>query len=697
VKTFLIAIFLATVFVEFALAQTISVREQPRRADDFVESIGVVTHHNYLDRPYNDWSLVKQRLQEIGIRYVRDSVDMPDRLNELEALGIGVVGLVDRRKYFGSVPLQLDFKLFDDYISRAKRVRPLIALESANEYDALRDKLDWKTEVVDWTRRLRESMNQDSRLRTLPLLHPSLIWKESSDQLGNVLTPVVDAGNSHAYPGGNKPGHQLEYYLSFARANAGAGKPIYVTETGYHYSLSDPRDFLQPGVPEDVGAKYTLRNYAEFFKAGAYKTFNYELLSECTDENDGECRYGLLNEKLDYRAAGTALKNLIALLAERGKNRFTPNDLAFSLSGSTADIKTLLLQKSNGNNYVLIWADKSLYKQRYLGREVVASQNLSMSVGNNYRDALIHTFDDRGNLNTVRRGIDNGQLALSVDAAIQVVALEASTEVGPDLVVTEISTDPANPSPGDPVVLSAVIKNVGATATPNGVIHGVRFDVNGKTVAWSTSYRSSLGAGQSVRVVAEGGPNGERFWRPTSGTFLIRAEVDDVNRIANESNESNNVSFREMRIGASSNALAGVYRISAPHSGKVVDVSSVSNDDGAVIHQWTNFDQANQKWRVEAQSDGSYRLLALHSNKALDLQSANTADGTPIWQYAWNGSCAQRWYIEPRNANVYSIRSTCANKVIEVESGRTDDGAPLRLVTPNGASHQVFSFERVGD
>jgi subtilase family serine protease len=110
----------------------------------------------------------------------------------------------------------------------------------------------------------------------------------------------------------------------------------------------------------------------------------------------------------------------------------------------------------------------------------------------------------------------------------------------PDLIVTDISMSPASPVSGDAVVLTATIKNQGTAATPAGVIHGVSFWVNDVQVSWSDTYTSSIAPGASVTLTANGGPTGSSTWTAIEGTHTLMAWVDDVNRIANESNEENN-------------------------------------------------------------------------------------------------------------------------------------------------------------
>jgi Glycosyl hydrolase family 26/Bacterial Ig domain/CARDB len=120
-----------------------------------------------------------------------------------------------------------------------------------------------------------------------------------------------------------------------------------------------------------------------------------------------------------------------------------------------------------------------------------------------------------------------------------VVRVENAAPATPDLVVTDLTWAPARPIAGQSVTFTATVKNQGMAATPIGTTIGVAFLVDGRKVSWSGSDASSLPAGQSRALSADGGPTGTALWPATVGTHAVRAVVDDVFRIA-ESNEGNN-------------------------------------------------------------------------------------------------------------------------------------------------------------
>src|SRR4030095_7216791 len=93
----------------------------------------------------------------------------------------------------------------------------------------------------------------------------------------------------------------------------------------------------------------------------------------------------------------------------------------------------------------------------------------------------------------------------------------------PDLIVTSVSWSPANPAAGQAVTFSATIKNQGTASTPNGVIHGVLFSVDGTPVTRADNSTASRAPGASRTVTANGGPSGSSTWTATAGTHTILA------------------------------------------------------------------------------------------------------------------------------------------------------------------------------
>jgi len=114
-----------------------------------------------------------------------------------------------------------------------------------------------------------------------------------------------------------------------------------------------------------------------------------------------------------------------------------------------------------------------------------------------------------------------------------------------DVVVTDITCTPENPKPGDKVTLNAIVKNIGTAPTPEGVVIGVAFKVDGKVVAWSDNVSTALAPGATVTCSANGGPG----WTAGEGKHNVLADVDNVDRFP-ELDKTNNQLEKTITIAA---------------------------------------------------------------------------------------------------------------------------------------------------
>ncbi len=162
-------------------------------------------------------------------------------------------------------------------------------------------------------------------------------------------------------------------------------------------------------------------------------------------------------------------------------------------------------------------------------------------------------------VNRIAEGNENNNVMEKQITVSGVAPTPTPTPSGkPDLVVTDISWEPANPATGSAVTLKATIKNQGDAPTPAGVKHGVLFTFDDGAAGpgvWSDVHTTSLAPGASVSVTANGGSAGAT-WKAVAGTHTVKAHVDDVNRIAEE-NETNNVMAKQIIVGTGPAPIRG--------------------------------------------------------------------------------------------------------------------------------------------
>jgi hypothetical protein len=185
---------------------------------------------------------------------------------------------------------------------------------------------------------------------------------------------------------------------------------------------------------------------------------------------------------------------------------------------------------------------------------------------------------------------DVKQLYLQTSVAGQLVLRKAyltnTDPRKPDLIVTDITWEPANPKPGDAVTFSATIQNIGEGATPN-VKHGVAFSIGTSVVTWSDNHKTGLASGESVVITATGGPTGAATW--TAGRnqeYTVIAHVNDnpSDGIKNESNADNNTFEKTLIIDGKADLIITslAWKPTSPKVGDDVVFNVVVKNQGEV-------------------------------------------------------------------------------------------------------------------
>ena len=144
--------------------------------------------------------------------------------------------------------------------------------------------------------------------------------------------------------------------------------------------------------------------------------------------------------------------------------------------------------------------------------------------------------------------------------------------------------------------------------------------------------------------------------------------------------------------GNENNELSGYYKISAKHSGRFMDVSGVSQEDGAYIHQWNWWDSDNQKWYLQSLGNGYYKINAKHSGKCLDATGGNT-NGGDIVQWPCHGGDNQIFKIIDAGGGYYNIKAKYSGQCLDVYNASQDDGAKFIQWPCHGGDNQKFSID----
>jgi GH25 family lysozyme M1 (1,4-beta-N-acetylmuramidase) len=142
----------------------------------------------------------------------------------------------------------------------------------------------------------------------------------------------------------------------------------------------------------------------------------------------------------------------------------------------------------------------------------------------------------------------------------------------------------------------------------------------------------------------------------------------------------------------------GVYTITNAGSGKVLDVSGASLDDGGNVQQYSANGTQSQEFQLtyDAQ-DGYYTVVSAVSGRALDVDGARDANGANVWQYSANGTRAQRWaLVSNADDGTYSLVSALGDgRALDVSSASSAGGANVQIYESNGTAAQRWTLARV--
>lgn len=451
--------------------------QRAKSADAFVNSTCVNTHWRYFDTPYGNFQAVKRKLLELGVRHVRDggtSDDFINKTKELARSGVKTTFVLDPK--IGVAPNELYWVnephyYIKDFVKNKVGTNAIDAVEVLNEIDLFHDQhggYRWKPDDeekvnddpnsplywVDYARSVTKdtwgAIKSDRATAGVKVIGPSLgrpYSYESKSPLRD-LSAYVDWGNFHPYPHGgntynppfrynsiakyywqgNFPSANLDNYpLAFDLYRPPFGsKPMAATETGYFTGTENSR-----AITERVHGKYIPRLFLEYFRKNITRTCLYEFVDEFKNPGWSEANYGLLRNNLSPKPGYTALKNLIGLLKDPGKS-FTPGALDYKLSfkpprgyNRTEYIHDLLLQKRNGDFYLVLWheisnGDTSGKRFREINPPAMPT---TVAFKKPLGKVTVYSLDNLGRMSAKAASVKNNRLSLKVTDKAMVLKL----------------------------------------------------------------------------------------------------------------------------------------------------------------------------------------------------------------------------------------------------------------------------------
>ena len=403
-------------------------------ADSFVDSIGVNTHWGDPHPYFPQYDNLKIKLAESGIRYVRDRANVVtyNRSADLyNSLGIKTL-MISGGKKPGPPPQPLDPTQIDvqlNYI-KTQALAATVAIESSNEYDLEHPpNTSWVPAIRDYSILLYTKVKNDSVLKNIPVIGPSLTSPDAYEAVGN-SDSFMDYANVHIYQWSYCPGfsgwdnngsHSINWYLNeLVPIQTPSGKPVQSTEAGHHNYLPNG------GVSEEADGKYTARTLAEFYRRGIYRTYKYELADGGQAGQEGV--FGLLHYNITEKPSFRAVKNLITILTDKGSN-FETDTFNYILNGSMDNVRQILFQKRDGDFYLMIWVEIPSWNVTAKFDLYPPPQQLVLTLQDTKKitNATLYAFDNNADVNIINLNINNNQVFFNATDKISIIKLSNRT------------------------------------------------------------------------------------------------------------------------------------------------------------------------------------------------------------------------------------------------------------------------------
>ncbi|MGO7153263.1 calcium-binding protein [Rhizobium leguminosarum] len=333
---------------------------QAVRINDIIRSFGIDTHIDYTDGKYSNVREVVKALNYLGLDTVRDhapnSASDPNGQTHLgDAAEAGV-------QFVFSAQREVDPATVAQRLHSFVQAHPgsVVGIEGPNEvnnWPVSYHGLSGQAAAVAYQKDLSADVNADPLLKNIPVLGFT----------GYTVASASDYTTIHTYAkDGDQPYSWLSRESGVQRA-ADPGKPLAITETGYHTSLTADTNGGWEGVSEATQAKLLLNTLMDGAALGSKQTFIYELLDAYSDPQgtNQEKHFGLFH--LDYSAkpAATAIHNLTEILADDGaaKASFSAGTLDYSIDGLPSSARSLLTEKSDGSYQIIVWNEPDIWSQ----------------------------------------------------------------------------------------------------------------------------------------------------------------------------------------------------------------------------------------------------------------------------------------------------------------------------------------------
>jgi hypothetical protein len=405
----------------------------PASSEDFLQTIGVVTHMAYTDGEYADVPLVISSLNYLGITAVRDGISdgydpITGQYNGSAPIStyftLAAAGVKFNFLTFGGGAITMS--ILNTQLGLMQQVvantpGSVVAIEGPNEIN--NQPVTWNgapdatcpeelSDALALQKAIYKAVHANKAFRhttTVMLTGANAYLTADSCELAdhpNIGTVHGYAAydNQHPYPpNGNAP----NYYVNPANNVPGNTAPLVYTETAYSSSGG-----TYAGVNQYVQEMYGLDLFFDAAYYGVTRTYWYDLLDAYAPGSpQGDDSFGLFDYLQNPKPIAIALHNLRAIMTDTGrKTLMTP---AFTASGLPASSYTLALGRRDGSSgdYV-VWAEPVLWNPANGTQVSTTPASVTISLGKTY--TTVSVYDATQGIDPVQTAKAASQIVVTV-------------------------------------------------------------------------------------------------------------------------------------------------------------------------------------------------------------------------------------------------------------------------------------------
>jgi hypothetical protein len=383
--------------------------QQALTAFSFVDSVGVNVHLADASAYSSQFPQILQSMLTLGIKHYRDGLNpyapayQYQNAEQLGRAGIKANWIMDIRN--SAAVINSAYANAPDATS---------SFEGPNEDDA-----DAGANIAAFMGLVQQTLRSNPATAAMPIIGPSFVRPSSYANQGD-LSAWINFGNTHDYFGNRNPETgpyggpfyscgpygSMQFDLCMAQMTS-VNEPVIATETGYQSGT---------GLSDAIIGRYELRTLFESLRLGVSRTYLYELI------DDASGNWGLLTNSFSPKPAYTAIQSVLALLQD--VTFAQPGKLDYTLTGQTQNVYQLLLEKSNGTFYLVLWigvqdADPDSPSTIYN----IVPQNVNVAVNMPIGEATVYVLGDSGNITSTSDRLTNGVLHVSVPDRVMLISL----------------------------------------------------------------------------------------------------------------------------------------------------------------------------------------------------------------------------------------------------------------------------------